>query len=59
MVRELKQAGEGEAAGILQGGSSEKGEGETDGSTGEDLVPGRGDEHAGQVFFLVLGAVEG
>ncbi|MGW1848936.1 hypothetical protein [Streptomyces sp. NPDC001966] len=58
-VRELKQAGEGGAAGVLQGGLGQRGEGEADGGAGQDLVPGRGDEHAGQVLFLVLGAVEG
>ncbi|MEU9190019.1 hypothetical protein AB0D14_36885 [Streptomyces sp. NPDC048484] len=49
---------EGEGVRVLEGGLGERGEGEADRRTGEDLVPGRGDEHAGQVLLYVLAAVD-
>ncbi|MFD7054859.1 DUF6431 domain-containing protein [Streptomyces mirabilis] len=58
-VRELQQPREREGGGVLEGGLGERGVGEADRRTGEDLVPGRGDQHAGQVLLFVLAAVDG
>lgn len=58
-VRKLQQPGEGEGARVLDGRLGERGEGEPIGVAGEDLVPGRGDEHAGQVLLFVLASIEG
>ncbi|MFJ4839303.1 hypothetical protein [Streptomyces sp. NPDC088746] len=57
-VWEFQQPCERECAGVLEGGLGQRGEGEADRSTGEGLVPGCGDEHAGQVFLLVLAVVD-
>jgi hypothetical protein len=56
--REFQQSREGEGVRVLEGGVGERGEGEADRRAGEDLVPGRGDEHAGQVLLFVLAAVD-
>lgn len=37
-----------ECVAVLEGGLGQRGEGEADRRTAEDLMPGRGDEHAGQ-----------
>ncbi|WP_187281716.1 hypothetical protein [Streptomyces sp. gb1(2016)] len=57
-VREFQQPCERESAGVLEGGLGQRGVGEADRRTGEDLVPGRGDEHAGQGLLLVLAVVD-
>lgn len=57
-VRELQKPRARECAGVFEGGLGQWGEGEADRGAGEDLVPGRGDEHAGQILLFVLVVVD-